>query len=586
MLSVAKLGAGQQQYYLDSVAAGADEYYLGAGEQPGQWDGHGARLLALDGEVGSEALRRVLDGQDPSDQIWLTQRRPNRVPGFDLTFSAPKSVSVIYALADEATSEVVGAAHDRAVTATLGWLEREACWTRAGSDGINRLRGEGFVAARFLHRTSRAGDPQLHTHVLVANMTRTPDGRWRALDAKMLLWQAQTAGYLYKAHLRHELASVLGVEWGPVSKGAAEIVGIPRGLLDLFATRRKDIEAELAERGLHSPQAAAVAALETRPAKTAPTDLVSLRQRWRTATITAGYDPDLVNHIGGQPSVAPASEAIEEAIAMLISKTGLTENTTIFDRRALLRAWCAQLPQGAPIPTIEQYANETLTRPEVIKLVGPSRFGTYTTQELVALEQHLTRQAIDSTRGNVAVVSQSALDTALTRRPSLSPEQTAAVTRLVTSGNGIDLLIAAAGTGKTFCLDAAASAWQQSGYRVIGAALAATAAAQLNAQTGIASDTIALRTIQVAEQETFLDRNTVLIVDEAAMAGTRALAPLLDAAYNNATKVVLVGDPKQLDAIQAGGLLAGLARRIEPVTLIENRRQTEPWEREIGRAHV
>ena len=141
------------------------------------------------------------------------------------------------------------------------------------------------------------------------------------------------------------------------------------------------------------------------------------------------------------------------------------------------------------------------------------------------------------------------------------------------------MFIAAAGTGKTFCLDAAADAWQQTGNRIIGTALAATAAAQLQTQTGIPSDTIALRTIQSQEQPHFFDQHTILVVDEAAMAGTRDLAPLLDAAATAGAKVVLVGDPKQLDAINAGGLLRGIAQRIQPVTLAENRRQNELWER-------
>ena len=178
------------------------------------------------------------------------------------------------------------AAHDSAVDAALGWMEREACRSRRGVDGTEHLVGDGFVAAKFFHRTSRAGDPQLHTHVLVANMTRCDDGQWRTLDSRALYWQAQTGGYLYKAHLRDELTRRLGVDWEPVRKGAAEIVGIPEPLIRLFSTRRREIEDELANRDLHSPQAARVAALDTRRAKTHAVTPELLREQWAPARST------------------------------------------------------------------------------------------------------------------------------------------------------------------------------------------------------------------------------------------------------------------------------------------------------------
>ena len=143
MLSVAKLGVGQQQYYLDSVASGVEDYYVGAGEEPGQWAGTASEFLDLSGEVDAARLCRVLDGHDPNTGVWLTQIRKNRTPGYDLTFSAPKSVSVLFGLANQNTAAIVREAHDAAVTAALGWLEREACRTRAGADGVEHLVGEG-----------------------------------------------------------------------------------------------------------------------------------------------------------------------------------------------------------------------------------------------------------------------------------------------------------------------------------------------------------------------------------------------------------------------------------------------------------
>lgn len=582
MLSVSKLGVGQQAYYLDTVATGLEDYYSGRGEQPGVWHGTGAEVLGLSGEVDAVALGHVLDGRDPTSGVPLGQYRKDRLPGYDLTFSAPKSVSVLWALADSETARAVRDAHETAVSAALGWLERDACRSRKGADGIEHISGDGFVAARFAHRTSRALDPQIHTHVLVANTTRCDDGHWRALDGKALLWQARTAGFLYRAALRHELTARLGIDWDPNPARGWEIAGIPTELRDLFSTRRHEIEDELVARGQHSARAARVVALDTRPAKSSGVDQTDLRDRWRGQTCAADHDPDTIvaTSLGRAAPPRINRAAADQGTEVLLGPGGLTEQTTAFDRRAILRAWCDQLPHGAAITTVERLARHTLRDPDVIALHTNSPFGNYTTHELLDLEQALVNAATASRDSGIGITADDILEGALSVRPELSAEQVEAVARLCLSGHGIELVVAAAGTGKTFCLDTAAATWRDSGHQVIGTALAATAARQLQHQTGVPSDTLALRNLQLAEHTLQFDSRTVVIVDEAAMAGTRQLAPIIQAAHAARAKVVLVGDPRQLDAISAGGLLAGLARRHDPIALTQNRRQTEPWEQD------
>jgi conjugative relaxase-like TrwC/TraI family protein len=581
MLSVAKIAPGQESYYLDTVAAGLEDYYSGRGESPGRWTGNAAKHLDLEGRVAADVLGAVLGGRDPETGTRLGQLRKDRVPGFDLTFSAPKSVSVLWGLGDPDTAGQVRAAHDAAVDAALGWLEREACRSRRGIDGHETIAADGFVAAGFVHRSSRAGDPQLHTHVLVANITRCEDGRWRALDGKALLWQARTAGYLYKAHLRHELTARLGVDWGPVHKGAAEIEGIPSQLCEMFATRRREIEDELAAHGLHSPKAAETAALYTREAKDHDVRPTMLRDSWIERAHANGYEPEVLHEALGRAEPMVLDGPVRRlGIETLLGPHGLTEHATVFDRRDVLRAWCEHLPHGAPVSTLEALATETSDGARVVALTDIAPYPKLSTHDLVALEQRLVDTALITAEHGRAVVAEAMLRSALDARPELSPEQVAAVARLTTSGNGIEVFVAAAGTGKTFCLDAARDAWTRSGYHVIGTALAATAAAQLQAEAAIPSDTIALRALQLADGSLSLDRRTVLVVDEAAMVGTRQLAVLLDHARAADAKVVLVGDPKQLNAIHAGGLLNGLAQRMSTVTLEENRRQHEAWERD------
>src|SRR5215207_6393262 len=291
MVSIGKLGKGQETYYLDSVGGGADDYYSGEGEAPGRWTGSGASDLGLEGTVERDQLHAVLAGRDPrTGAALLRLLRRDRVPGFDVTFSAPKSVSVLWATADEQTARLIRDAHDRSVSAALGFLEREAAFTRIGTDGHTAARGSGFIAAAFRHRMSRAGDPQLHSHVLVANLIKTPDGKWRTLDGLRLYRRAKTAGYLYQAHLRAELSRELGVSWREVHRGAAEITGVPDATLRAFSRRRREIEARMAERGGSSRRSAEIAALETRKAKDYGIRPTEQRGEWRERARESGLD--------------------------------------------------------------------------------------------------------------------------------------------------------------------------------------------------------------------------------------------------------------------------------------------------------
>ncbi len=198
----------------------------------------------------------------------------------------------------------------------------------------------------------------------------------------------------------------------------------------------------------------------------------------------------------------------------------------------------------------------------------------------MTLETRLIRRAVANPETPLGVVAEDTALAALAARPGLAREQTEMVATLTTSGRRIDVVIAPAGAGKTFALDAARDAWQRSGHRVIGAALSARAAAELESTAGIPSDTITRLLIDLHNPaHGGLPERSVVVIDEAGMVGTRLLARLLDHAHTADAKVVLVGDPRQLPEIDAGGLLRGLAGRVEPIRLVQNRRQREAWER-------
>jgi conjugative relaxase-like TrwC/TraI family protein len=175
VLTIGKLSASVDQlgYYEQQVAQGMEDYFSGRGEAPGRWLGGGCGGLGVSGQVDRDVFMRAMDGCDPGTGERLRpEHGRTKVAAFDLTFSAPKSVSVLFAIADEETSGALLEAHERSVHAAFAYVEREACFTRRGQNGIRRVRGEGFLAAACRHRLSRAGDAQLHTHVVVANMTR------------------------------------------------------------------------------------------------------------------------------------------------------------------------------------------------------------------------------------------------------------------------------------------------------------------------------------------------------------------------------------------------------------------------------
>jgi len=606
MLSIAKLYAGQQQYYTDAVARGLDEYYAGTGELPGRWMGRGAELLGLSGELDAQALDAILDGRDPRTGTRLTEETP-KVIGYDATFCAPKSVSLLYALGAPEVATEVRAAHDEAVGAALGTLEDIACRVRRGHGGSVVVEADGFTGAAFQHRSSRAGDPHLHTHVLIAHpgFTRA-DRRWTALDGRQLFPWSKPVGHLYEAKLRAELSRRLGIDWGPVVKGTADVATVPRKVIRAFSQRRAEIEAHLEDRGQSSARAAQLATYATRRPKDTDTAPNELFAQWRHRAGELGVtDATVAGWTGHGRAVGaddrPERAWVEEVFDRLAGAEGLTERRSSFDRRTVVREMADAFGQGGEIDTVLSMVDEFLASARVVPLPVAARTGhvvrrrdgttvpleadlaRYSTPELLAVERRLVEDARARTADGVARVSTLQLKLAFSGTTGVSAEQRALVGGICQSGHGVDVVVGAAGTGKTAALATAHSAWKLARQKVIGCALAARAAAQLKAGSGIESSTIDRLIASAAAAGGALDAD-VLVVDEAGMVGTRQLARLLDLAGANGTKVVLVGDHRQLPEINAGGAFAALVEELGAITLRRNRRQVAAWERGALRA--
>jgi conjugative relaxase-like TrwC/TraI family protein len=454
------MGPGRADYYLAAVARGGEGvegYYLARSEEPGRWLGNGADTLGLSGEVTAEQLRAVLDARHPDTGQQLASHPARKVPGFDHTLRAPKSVSLLWALSDRDTAAEVVAAHDAAVDAAIGYLQRAAGYSRRGAGGVETVKVDGFVAAAFRHRTSRANDPLLHTHVLVANLARTcDDGIWRTLDSRKLFAHAKTAGVLYQAQLRHELTVRLGVAWQPVINGVADIDGVDRGLIETFSRRRAAIVELLAGRGESSAAAAQTATLATRQAKSGHPSEAELREGWGRRAAAAGVTPGWHHQLLGR--AVWERPDLAQLWNDLVVEEGLTESSSTFGRREVLQQLAGRLPAGAPVDWVEQAADAILTHDtDLLVTLGPTRGqltavdvirradgrivaadgdeARYTTRGLLLTEHRAINQAIARHHDRLAVADQAALHRAISRR-SLTGEQQTMVARLVGSGAG------------------------------------------------------------------------------------------------------------------------------------------------------
>jgi hypothetical protein len=630
VLSLAKLRVGKEAYWLSGVAESLHAYYTGAGEAPGVWIGGGAARLGLDGEVAPDDLRAVLAGMRPgsgglSPNGTAIRPRAKRVPGFDATFKVPKSASVLYAVSDD--PRVQGAVIDagnHAAHEAIAWLEREAievqrgshnkAWlerTRAelieagedpGGVGPKRLKTSGVVAAAFRHRASRAGDPLLHWHVLIANLVEGADGKWSAFAHPDLYRHARAAGEVFQAAFRAELTRTLGIEWRP-GRHVPEIAGIPQSLLDLFSKRRAEVEEWLEATGTPADaagqQAAVLATRRNKPEQEGE----RLDAQWKVEADEAGWGPDKADELIGRchPRLPVGVGEVWRLAEVGFDETGtredyervvtpdewiadvlrrdLTVHITTFTDSDVAQAVAQRLGGGATVDTMERLVDLVLASDQVLTVRDGDGNQRYTSREMVEVE-HRFIDVVTADQRHPAVDA-AAVATAVTERPDLGDDQRAAVERLCAATGAVAVLIGPAGTGKTFTLDAVRDAYERSGYRVIGAGPSARAARELEAGAGIPSRTLHTLDGEIQRGLEELDGHTVLVIDEAGMADIRTLEEVVAVADQAGTRVLLAGDQHQLPSVGAGGGFGYAAEHAGTVAqLTVNRRQREPWEQE------
>jgi len=598
-------------------------------------------------ELGRELFAAEF-GRPPADARELSgllarqsRQRTTAVAGYDLTFSPVKSVSALWAVAPRHVADRIEQAHAAAVADALGWLEDNATFTRLGRNGVQQVGVRGLIAAAFTHRDSRAGDPDLHTHVAISNKVQTLQGRWLALDGRPLHKLTVAASERYNTRLEAHLTNALAVDFADRPSAAGkrpvrEIIGVPEALTRAWSARRASIDMRRAELSatfqadhgrppgpIEAVKLAQQATLETRPGKHSPRSQAEQRTAWRTEAISVlGDEQTLAAMVAGvcQPdphrsrpvSVTP-EWVVDTAEAVLVTvqgqratwqqahvraeaerrartaRVGLAHLDDAVDRVvAAALSPALSMPLGVQEPVSEPAA---LRRRDGTSVYATAGTQLYTSPQIVLAERSLLATGA---RGDGRVTSAGSVELALleatTRGTTLNPGQAQLVRELATSGLRLQLALAPAGTGKTTAMAVLARAWTEDGGSIVGLAPSAAAAAALGAEIGVPTDTLAKLTWSLDHPLTpggartvpgwvsQIGPSTLVIVDEAGMAGTTELARAVEYIVGRGGSVRLIGDDQQLAAIGAGGVLRDLAEQAGAVTLSQVVRFTDPAE--------
>ncbi len=605
-------GVDAGAYYVEALPS----YYLDADEPPGRWQGRGADMLGLRGEVRDEDFLDIMAGVHPGSRGVLLGRAygESSVRGFDITANAPKSVSVMFAVGDDFVRHEALASHDAAVAAMVRWIETHA-HTRFRINGeVAVVDTEGIVAAAFRQHTSRALDPHLHTHVVVANRVRSPDGRWLALDARTLKLDQRTLSAIYHATLRTELTARLGVHWEPVVNGIAEIDGIDNTVLEEFSSRTADVARRLDQKldrfidtmerdptPRERWQLEREAAVESRPAKARGIEAAALHEQWRTQVEALGLEPITVVDEAIWPgrtnplTTELKSSMINQALHALTAKQSSWRPAEITrELAAVLPADLAIDPEQ--VPGLLDRLTTDATAGRCVDISRPIPDGATLRRDgrpisEAATDRALTTPAILAQEHELAAWAErrttaqwtDSTDSPRRAKVELTAAQ-AETAAAVASDAHLVLVVGPAGTGKTTALKPAVDQLHAEGRATFGVAPSAVAAEVLAADTGMTADTIDKllfeHSVNRPPTHTYdLPRSTTVIVDEAGMVSTDRLHQLAILADHRAWRVVLVGDPMQFSAVGRAGMFEYLIDTCGAIELDQVHRFTNEWER-------
>ncbi|MDP9070080.1 MAG: AAA family ATPase [Actinomycetota bacterium] len=599
------MGLDSVAYHRDTVLGRGDDYagqalsyYASRGETPLEWGGHLAERLGLQGAAEEAAYDAIYGPGGARDPHLGTRLVETKRPGIELVVAAHKSVTVLGLIG---LAEDMHAILDAETDATLAFLD-EWFAHQGGRRGQaqRRTHTTGLVWARTRHATSRAGDPALHDHVLIANLTEMLDDRggWKGLDTagfRDLVHAATMAGRLAAAEKAVELGYAISADHGPSGKlDHWAIAGIPTAVTDAFSKRSSEIDAALEATGFRSHRARRIAAYNSRdPKGDESPDSLLVRWLgeldgidWPARKITQRLT--LVNNRHHQPLRTLTDPERAQLVRDLIGPDGPLAKRKAFTRPDVIRL-AGPLLYGCPADELDRLVGAVVQHPEAIPLVGqPGARGRAWVAASVLATEHAVEAVADrlAQRTTAAAVDPATVQRALAGKEAafgcrLTDGQRQAAEAVATSGRGLDLIVGVAGSGKTTALELVRSAYEAGHYRVLGAAISGQAARALHDEAGVDGRTIASVVWRLEHGQLALDDSTVVLIDEAGMADDRAMLKLLAAIDVAGAKAVVIGDHHQLGAVDPGGGLEALISRHGDAVYVldENIRQRDPGER-------
>lgn len=539
MLSVTHISANQAESYY----AKDQGYYT---KDPGYWDGKGSQILGLEGAVDKKDFKNLLNGRDPEgNQLVTTHNGREHRAGFDLTFSAPKSLSILSEIAGDGR---LRDAHRTAVTEALRYLESNYAGIRETVDGVTRPVATGnLIIARFEHNTSRGPnmDCQVHTHCVVLNASQSND-KFRALDAHALYSTKLLTGQIYRNALSHALIEKnYSVQAG--KHGVIEVAHISKKIIDEFSTRRIEILKQLNGRESGGALAEKIA-LSSRPAK-AYTNREDLHREWIRRADELGYTPERIRQealLTKEIQREPVNSAVhlKEAIKTLETQTHVWSK-----EQMLLSTLRNGVANGLTVEMAEKQIQKQIENRNLIQLEG----NKYTSREAIRLEQSIVDLVTQRQEAFLPRDTRQ-IDSVIKEQGSyLNSGQENAVRFMAASRDGVIGIEGYAGVGKTTMVSVANQYWEKEGFTVRGLAFTGKAAETLETEAGIKSQTIHSFLGEKEQGPGVPDlKPQIWIVDEASMVGSQQMLRLLEEAKNENAKIILLGDRLQLNPIDAG----------------------------------
>lgn len=581
MLSIKTIGTSTKahKYY--------SEYAQEKGESKGIFYDKTREIAPTERVIESQEMKNLFSGFDAEGKHKLCKNAgENHRAGWDLTFSAPKSVSIVWSSADDGLRQEIETAQLQATKAGLDYMNNQALYVRSGTNGLN-LEKADMVASIFKHSSNRAEEPHLHSHAIVYNIAKSNvDGVWRTVEPKTMFQAKMAAGAVYKVELAHRLQK-LGFEVEK-TKDSFDICGVPKNVCVAQSSRSIAIEEELEKHGLDRATANSAIkelfALETRPDKKR---LGCDFKTWQAENQNLGFGQDeiaklrhtnLKEHTNLREGTLLSQRQQQKLVET--SLKDLTDNASVFHQfeleRKLAENSIGKQSSTHLFCTIRNIKDSNLLVDLEAKKKGLS---LYTTKDMIEREQDILNTIRSRTKEAAHPINTHVYQQAIKNRPTIKEEQVNALAYITKGAEGVCFIEGDAGTGKSYLMNAVKEVYEKSGYTVRGLSFTNKAAMNLQEGSGIQSTSVDSFLLKMKHNSPQIDHKSIIVLDEAGMLGSTGFKNLLDICKKNKAKLVCIGDKKQIQPIHTGQIFGSITTLVGSKNLTTIVRQTHKWER-------